>query len=199
MEPLGLRAARQGQAPPQGLQFGQRLLQEDWPGQRLQPGRAGWPTPRLILLAQRRQNHQSPRLEFEPQAPGGQIFQSPLDCAPLPALTEFTRQPLPTPVRVGRQGVAHPVQFRRANAAALADKIAFHAGVVAKGRKVVPNQMKLFSVFRSASKTPNPIANQNATLPFTFQSSRTRECARSTTALTGIDLRAGAPAMRSPR
>jgi hypothetical protein len=79
---------------------------------------------------------------------------------------------------VGRQGVAHPLQFRRANATALADKIAFHAGVVAKGREVVPNQMKLFSGFRSACKIANPIANQCAILPLTFHSSRTRECAR---------------------
>lgn len=35
---------------------------------------------------------------------------------------------------------------------------------------------RLFSVFRSVSKTPNPIANQSATLPFIFPSSRTREC-----------------------
>jgi len=37
--------------------------------------------------------------------------------------------------------------------------------------------MKLFSGFRSAGTIANPSANQCATLPFTFQSSRTRECA----------------------
>jgi hypothetical protein len=38
--------------------------------------------------------------------------------------------------------------------------------------------MKPFSGFRSACKIANPIANQCAILPFTFHSSRTRECAR---------------------
>jgi hypothetical protein len=37
--------------------------------------------------------------------------------------------------------------------------------------------MKLFSGFCFAGKIANPIANQCATLPFTFHSSRTRECA----------------------
>jgi hypothetical protein len=120
------RTAGGRQQPPQRLQGAQRLANLD----RRAAGRVGrgrrFPAPSLMLRAQRGQAQPPTGLQFEQQAARGKILQPPLGGAPLPPVTEFSGDSLPTPIRVSRQEVLQPAHVHGADGSALTNEIALH-------------------------------------------------------------------------
>jgi hypothetical protein len=116
--------------------------------------RSGLGTGMAALQLQSWQNHQTQRGAFLQEGAGREVFDLFTPVAPVPLLTEFTRQSLATPLPMIGSPLAQPDQFFATDGTALTNHFKFHSQLIAEGKEGVSNK-----IYRHLANAPDAVIN----------------------------------------